>query len=132
MMRTGLTIRITNIASCRLALLIFLASAAWAQDPFELHVYEYETLPSGVWTIETHWNYVPVGTKSADGLLLPTDNQAHVTFELTRGIAPNVAIGAMLLTATRSGVAPGIRYAGWPVGNQPVVKSRRKYKWGRK
>jgi hypothetical protein len=56
MMRTGLTIRITNIASCRLALLIFLASAGWAQDPFELHVYEYETLPSGVWTIETHLN----------------------------------------------------------------------------
>jgi hypothetical protein len=115
MMRTGLTIRITNIATCRLALLIFLASAAWAQDPFELHVYEYETLPSGVWTIETHLNYVPSGTTSADGLLLPTDNQAHVTFELTRGIAPNVAIGAMLLTATGPGVAPGIRYAGWRI-----------------
>ena len=73
-MRTGLTIRITNIASCWLALLIFLAHAAWAQDPFELHVYEYETLPRGVWTIETHLNYVPSGTTTADGLLLPTDN----------------------------------------------------------
>ncbi len=39
-------------------------------------------------------------------MLLPTDNQAHVTFELTRGLAPNMAIGAML-TATGPGVARG-------------------------
>ncbi len=43
MMRIGLIIQITNIASrapgC--TLLIFLAAAAYAQDPFELHVYEY-------------------------------------------------------------------------------------------
>jgi hypothetical protein len=96
-------------------LLIVLACAAWAQDPFELHVYEYETLPPGVWTLETHLNYVPSGTTSAAGLLLPTDNQAHVTFELTRGIAPNLAIGAMLLTATGPGVAPAIHYAGWRI-----------------
>jgi hypothetical protein len=96
-------------------LLTVLACAAWAQDPFELHVYEYETLPRGVWTLETHLNYVPSGTKSADGALLPTDNQAHVTYELTRGIAPNIAIGAMLLTATGPGVAPGMRFAGWRI-----------------
>jgi hypothetical protein len=114
-MRTGLNIRITNIASCRLELLILLASAAWAQDPFELHVYEYETLPPGVWTLETHMNYVPSGTTAPAGALLPTDNQAHITLELTRGIAPNLAIGAMFLTATGPGVAPGIRYAGWRI-----------------
>ena len=79
MIRIGLTIQITTIASCvtRLHLLIFLAAAAWAQDPFELH----ETLPRGVWTFETHLNYVPSGTTFAGGLLLPTGNQAHVTFE---------------------------------------------------
>lgn len=101
-------------ATCS-TLLVVLACAASAQDPFELHVYEYETLPRGVWTIETHLNYVASGTTSPDGLLLPTDNQAHVTYELTRGLAPNVAIGAMLLTATGPGVAPGMRYAGWRI-----------------
>jgi hypothetical protein len=115
MMRTGLSIRITNIASCRLYLLIILAFSAWAQDPFELHVYESEALPPGVWTIETHLNYVPSGTTTAAGSLLPTDNQAHVTLELTRGLAPNIAIGAMFLTATGPRVAPGIRYAGWRI-----------------
>ena len=38
--------------------------AARAQDPFEIQVYEYETVPKGRWNLETHLNYVGVGTKT--------------------------------------------------------------------
>jgi hypothetical protein len=31
-------------------LLTLLACSGWAQDPFQLQVYKYETLPRAVWT----------------------------------------------------------------------------------
>ena len=60
--------------------------AAHAQDPFEIQVYEYETVPKGMWNLETHVNYVGQGTKSFEGAVAPTNNQFHLTYELTRGI----------------------------------------------
>lgn len=96
------------------AALVLLLSAlpVRAQDPFEIHVYEYEPLPPGKFTLETHLNYVEIGTQTADGTVAPTNNQFHMTFELTGGLTNNIALGMMLLTAERPG-GPALEYAGW-------------------
>ena len=83
-----------------------------AQDPFEIHVYEYETLKPGQFTLEQHLNYVGRGTKSFDGALAPTNDQLHMTYELTAGIGEAFSIGAMQLNAVRPG-GSGLEYAGW-------------------
>lgn len=84
------------------------------QDPFEIHVYEYETLKPGRFTLEQHLNYVGLGTKTAEGSLAPTNNQLHMTFELTAGVTEYFSIGAMQLNAVRPG-GSGLEYAGWRV-----------------
>jgi hypothetical protein len=38
-----------------------------AQDHFEIHVYEYEELPTGGFTLEGHFNFVGIGTNSFVG-----------------------------------------------------------------
>jgi hypothetical protein len=43
-----------------------------AQDPFETHVYEYEPLATGKFTLETHLNYVGIGAKTTDSTVAPT------------------------------------------------------------
>lgn len=90
---------------------MILAGSALAQDPFEIHVYEYETLEPGQFTLEQHLNYVGIGTKVPDGTLAPTNDQVHLTHELTAGIIPEFAFGFMLL----AGRIPshGLEYAGW-------------------
>ncbi len=87
---------------------------ALAQDPFEIHVYEYEQLPPGGFTLEGHFNFVGIGTKSFDGPVAPTEHQLHMTYEVTGGITDNVSVGFMLLTAVRPG-GSGLEYAGWRV-----------------
>ena len=67
-------------------ILASIAVAGRAQDPFEIQVYEYETVPKGMWNLETHINYIGKGTKSFEGPVAPTNNQFHLTYELTRGI----------------------------------------------
>lgn len=86
----------------------------WAQDPFEIHVYEYEQLPPGGFTLEGHFNFVGIGTDSFVGTVAPTNHQFHMTGELTGGITDNVSLGFMLLSAVRPG-GPGLEYAGWRV-----------------
>ena len=50
--------------------LLFLGSAA-AQDPFEIHIYPYETLAPGQFTLEQHLNYVGIATKTFVGSVAP-------------------------------------------------------------
>jgi hypothetical protein len=40
------------------AMWVLIATVARAQDPFEIQVYYYETVPKGRWNLETHINYV--------------------------------------------------------------------------
>jgi hypothetical protein len=87
---------------------------AQAQDPFEIHVYEYEQLPLGGFTLEGHFNFVGVGSEQFSGTVAPTQHQFHMTYELTGGITDNVSLGFMLLTAARPG-GSGLEYAGWRV-----------------
>jgi hypothetical protein len=86
---------------------------AKAQDPFEIHVYEYEALHRGQFTFETHLNYVGSGTKTSDGPVAPFDDQFHMTFELTAGLTDHTSIGFMQLNAHRPDHS--LEYAGWRV-----------------
>ena len=74
-----------------------------AQDPFEIQVYEYETVPKGRWNLETHVNYVSKGTTTWDGPMAPTEGQFHTTFELTRGITDNFELAGYLLFGSYTG-----------------------------
>jgi hypothetical protein len=97
-----------------LGILLFLVytGTARAQDPFEIHVYEYEQLPPGGFTLEGHFNFVGIGTDSFEGPVAPTNHQFHMTGELTGGITDNVSLGVMVLSAVRPG-GVGPEYAGW-------------------
>ena len=98
--------------SLRILLAVAFTSALYAQDPFEIHVYEYETPKRGQFTFEQHLNYVGRGTKAFEGTLAPTHNQFHMTYELTAGVTEAFSIGAMQLNALRPG-GSGLEYAGW-------------------
>jgi hypothetical protein len=89
------------------------ASPARAQDPFEIHVYEYESLHRGDFTFETHLNFVGSGSKTFDGPVAPSQDQFHMTFELTGGLTDWASVGFMQLNAHRPGSL--MQYAGWRV-----------------
>ena len=94
-------------------LTVALASPAAAQDPFEIQVYEYETVPRGRWDLETHVNYTARGVRAFDAGVAPSQGQTHLTFELTRGITNYFELAGYLVTAHRDGANPEI--AGWRV-----------------
>lgn len=88
-----------------MSFLISLASAA-PQDPFEIHVYEYEPLKRGSYSLEAHLNALAQGNPLRDGTLLPTTRQTHLTLEPTVGFSENFALGFMFLNAWQPGYAP--------------------------
>jgi hypothetical protein len=89
------------------------ASLAAAQDPFEIQVYEYETVPRGRWDLETHVNYTARGIRAFEAGVAPSEGQTHLTFELTRGITTYFELAGYLVTARRDGANPEV--AGWRV-----------------
>jgi len=94
-------------------LLACAASVAYAQDPFEIHIYEYEPLGRGSFTYEAHLNYDLQGTRSFDGSVAPTRHQFHFTSEVTSGLSDQFAVGLMLLTAVRPDQS--LEYGGWRI-----------------
>jgi hypothetical protein len=94
-------------------LLLLTAASACAQDPFEIHVYEYEPLKRGAFTYEAHLNYVLKGTTAFTGPVAPMQDQLHFTSEITAGLSEQFAVGVMLLTARRPDHS--LEYAGWRV-----------------
>ena len=99
----------------RLLLAGWLSCAAGlsAQDPFEIHIYEYEPLTRGEYSLEAHLNFEPQGSASRDGTLLTTQHQTHLTLEPTAGISESFAVGFMFLNAWEPGNSP--QFAGWRV-----------------
>jgi hypothetical protein len=92
---------------------LFFVSRLTAQDPFEIHVYEYEPMSMGEYSLEAHLNTMTQGTSAREGTLLPTDQQTHLTLEQTVGLSPEFAIGFMFLNAWEPGYSP--QFAGWRV-----------------
>jgi hypothetical protein len=84
---------------------------AVAQDPFEIHIYEYEPMSRGQYSLEAHLNTITQGTSLRDGILLPTEHQTHLTLEPTFGLSENFALGFMFLNAWEPGYTP--QFAGW-------------------
>jgi hypothetical protein len=93
--------------------LICCASQLAAQDPFEIHIYEYEPMWRGQYSLEAHLNMTTQGTGLRDGTLLPTEHQTHLTLEPTFGVSENFALGFMFLNAWEPGYSP--QFAGWRV-----------------
>jgi hypothetical protein len=92
---------------------VLFTRTALAQDPFEIHIYEYEPLAWREYSLEAHVNFDPQGTSLRDGPLLPTHDQTHLTLEPTVGLTENFAIGFMFLNAWEPGYLP--QFAGWRV-----------------
>jgi hypothetical protein len=82
-----------------------------AQDRFEIEVYPYETAARGEWELETHLNYTRLGTTTFDGQVAPTEGQARLAAELTRGVTDHWELSGYLLAARRP--AAGVEFAGW-------------------
>ncbi len=97
---------------CLLFALLF-ARAAAAQDPFEIHIYEYEPMQLGEYSLEAHLNITAQGSAARNGTLLPTNQQTHLTLEPTIGLSPEFAVGFMFLNAWEPGYSP--QFAGWRV-----------------
>lgn len=96
------------------ALFVFGAClCALAQDPFEIQVYEYETVPKGMWNLETHLNFIGRGTRTLEGTVVPSHHQFHMTYELTRGITSNFEFAGYLVFARREGGGDPVEFAGW-------------------
>ena len=96
-----------------LLLFLFFASSAVAQDPFEIHIYEYEPMSLGEYSLEAHLNLPAQGTSLRDGALLPTARQTHLTLEPTAGLSSNFAVGMMFLSAWEPGYTA--QFAGWRI-----------------
>ena len=99
------------VAACAASAASPLPATAAAQDPFEIQVYEYITVAKGKWDLETHVNQIVRGEKSSFGSVAPTQDQTHVTFELTRGITDYFESALYLVTARRPGVNG--EFVGW-------------------
>jgi hypothetical protein len=84
-----------------------------AQDPFEIQVYEYVTVKKGFWDLEAHLNQIARGERLQSGTVAPTQDQTHLTFELTRGITDYFELAGYLVTARRHGVNGEL--VGWRV-----------------
>jgi hypothetical protein len=100
-------------------------AAGVAQDPFEIQVYEYATVPKGMWNLETHANYTGHGTRAFEGPVAPTQGQSHLTFELTRGITDVFELAGYLVLARRPG--HGAEYAGYRI--RPRVRAPESWAW---
>jgi hypothetical protein len=97
----------------RILLLLTLALPLAAQDPFEIHIYEYEPMARGQYSLEAHINGNVQGARNRDGTLLPAVHQVHVTLEPTIGLSDTFALGFMFLNAWAPGYSP--QFAGWRV-----------------
>lgn len=100
-------------------------SMARAQDPFEIQVYEAETVPKGRWNLETHFNYTFKGTTGFQGPVSPTQRQSHLTFELTRGITKTFEMAGYLVLASRAGA--GTELVGYRL--RPRISAPHEWRW---
>ncbi len=109
----------TRSVAAGIVLLSLALGTATAQDPFEIQVYQYRTVPPGKWNLETHFNHVARGTREAEGTVAPSQGQTHLTFELTRGITEVFELAGYLAFARLPGEGPD--FAAWRI--RPRVRA---------
>lgn len=118
------TVAISGHLVLAFLLLTLGAEAVCAQDAYEIQVYEYATVPAGIWSLETHLNYTARGS-TAPGPQYPSQGQTHLTFELTRGLTDYVELAAYLFLARRDGAGP--EYVGYHL--RPRARVPESWKW---
>jgi hypothetical protein len=74
---------------------------AWAQDPFEIQVYDSETAPRGSPGLELHVNNVVQGPREPPPGGPPSEHVTRITFEPHVGVARWAELGGYLQTAVR-------------------------------
>jgi hypothetical protein len=80
---------------------LLLTSSAWAQDPFEIQVYDTSINEPGHFGLELHSNYVASGVGPSSSGELATDRVLHETLEPSFGLTDFLELGAYLQTARR-------------------------------
>jgi hypothetical protein len=97
--------RTNGVARLLWAMLILTAgaSAAAAQDNYEIQVYGVETVPRGVTMVELHSNFTINGSKETIDGVLPTNHAFHETLEITHGFNSWFEVGFYVFTSARSG-----------------------------
>jgi hypothetical protein len=112
----------TSFALCGL-FLCCLPATAWAQDVFEIQVYDSETAPTGETGLELHLNHSFGGSTVSNGGVLPPAGVTRMTLEPHLGCASWCEVGFYLQTA----LYPDGRFDYAGVKLRWKVRSTRKY-----
>ena len=80
---------------------VFSVSTTFAQDTFEVQVYESDIVPVNQYELDIHNIFVGRGSTSWDGTVAPSNHQQHLAFEFTRGVTDYFEMGSYLLLAHR-------------------------------
>jgi hypothetical protein len=111
-----------------IALLLFGAPKAMAQDSYEIQVYGSATVPKNKTMVELHSNYTIRGEKDMINGVVPSNHALHETIEITHGFTDWFETGFYIFTAVEPGygmewvgdhIRPRVRIPeswGWPVG----------------
>lgn len=117
-----------RVRSFLVALPVFLASACFAQDNYEIQVYGSETVAPKRTMVELHTNFTFSGAKDFVGPVYPTQHALHETLEITQGWNSWFETGFYLFTSYSSltgyqwvgdHIRPRVRVPSswhWPVG----------------
>ncbi len=105
--------------------ILFAATAAKAQDNYEIQVYPSETVEKGHTMVELHSNFTIQGTTTSENGLQPTNHQWHETLEITHGFTDWFEVGFYLFTAVQNGY--GWDYVGDHI--RPRVMVPKKWNW---
>ena len=95
--------RIIAVPALLLAVMSLHATAARAQDNYEIQVYGAETVPAGATMFELHSNYTLTGRRDVEDGMLPTKHALHETLEITHGMTPWFEVGFYAFTSARAG-----------------------------
>lgn len=105
-----------------LAAFVLCATAALAQDNYEIQVYGSETIPKGDTMVESHTNFTPRGDRLGTR---PTNHAVHETLEVTHGWNDWFETGFYLFNYAHSGF--GFEFVGTHI--RPRVRVPAKWNW---
>ncbi|MFZ0688523.1 MAG: hypothetical protein WAM68_01755, partial [Acidobacteriaceae bacterium] len=86
------------------------ATAAMAQENYEIQVYPSETMAPGTLLVELHSNYTVEGSTSVNYGVRPTQGEEHETVEFTQGLSKWSELGFYVFTEEHNGT--GVQWVG--------------------